>query len=90
MIRGRDIGVRFNDGFEAISRLDFQVAEREFVAIVGPSGCGKSTLLRLVAGLEHYAVAEGSRLDTHRTRLVSHCSALPLGSAWLQRRASTA
>ena len=53
MIRGRDIGVRFNDGVEALSRLNFQVTEREFVAIVGPSGCGKSTLLRLVAGLEH-------------------------------------
>ena len=52
MIRGRDIGVHFNNGVEALSRLDFQVAEREFVAIVGPSGCGKSTLLRLVAGLE--------------------------------------
>lgn len=50
-IAGRDIRVCFDDGVEALSDLDFQVDEREFVAIVGPSGCGKSTLLRLVAGL---------------------------------------
>lgn len=35
----------------ALSNVSFEVAEREFVAIVGASGCGKSTLLRIVAGL---------------------------------------
>jgi NitT/TauT family transport system ATP-binding protein len=37
---------------EAIRRMDLNVTEGEFLAIVGPSGCGKSTLLHLVAGLE--------------------------------------
>ena len=60
MLLGRDIGVRFNDGVEALSRLDFQVAEREFVAIVGPSGCGKSTLLRLVAGATCFVPLRGA------------------------------
>ena len=32
--------------------ISFDVADREFVALVGPSGCGKSTLLRMIAGLE--------------------------------------
>lgn len=36
---------------EALREISFDVAEREFCAIVGPSGCGKSTLLNLVAGL---------------------------------------
>ena len=36
----------------AIRRMDLNVTEGEFLAIVGPSGCGKSTLLHLVAGLE--------------------------------------
>ncbi len=35
----------------ATEKLDFSVAEGEFVAIIGPSGCGKTTLLSLAAGL---------------------------------------
>jgi len=35
---------------DAISGLDFDVGENEFVSIVGPSGCGKSTLLYIIAG----------------------------------------
>lgn len=35
----------------AISGLDFQAEEGEFLCVVGPSGCGKSTLLRILAGL---------------------------------------
>ncbi|PFG73905.1 ABC transporter ATP-binding protein [Tepidiforma thermophila] len=41
--KGRDV--------QAIDRLDLEVGEGEFVALVGPSGCGKSTLLRVLAGL---------------------------------------
>lgn len=36
----------------ALSALDFEVAEGEFVAIMGPSGSGKSTLLHLLGGLD--------------------------------------
>ena len=35
----------------ALADMNFDVAEREFVAVVGPSGCGKSTLLKILAGL---------------------------------------
>jgi len=35
----------------AIDNLNFNVKEKEIVAIVGPSGCGKSTLLGILAGL---------------------------------------
>lgn len=35
----------------ALSGIDLDIAEREFVAIVGPSGCGKTTLLNQLAGL---------------------------------------
>jgi len=43
---------RFSD-LEALRNITFDIAEREFLAIVGPSGCGKTTFLRIVAGLEH-------------------------------------
>ncbi len=35
----------------ALTDIDLEVRENEFVTIVGRSGCGKSTLLRILAGL---------------------------------------
>jgi NitT/TauT family transport system ATP-binding protein len=34
----------------ALEGISFDVADREFVALLGPSGCGKSTLLYLLGG----------------------------------------
>ena len=36
---------------EALTAIDFDFRQGEFVSIVGPSGCGKTTLLEIVAGL---------------------------------------
>jgi multiple sugar transport system ATP-binding protein len=36
----------------AVSHLNLDIAEGEFLVLVGPSGCGKSTSLRMLAGLE--------------------------------------
>src|SRR5271166_4293230 len=36
---------------EVFRGIEFEVGEREIVAIVGPSGCGKTTLLRCIDGL---------------------------------------
>ena len=36
----------------ALTPVNFDVQENDFVTILGPSGCGKSTLLRIVAGLD--------------------------------------
>lgn len=47
----RGVGKRFANGTEALSGLNFEIAEAEFVTLLGPSGCGKSTALRLIAGL---------------------------------------
>jgi NitT/TauT family transport system ATP-binding protein len=37
---------------QALSKISFDVRQREFISVIGPSGCGKSTLIRIVAGLE--------------------------------------
>ena len=37
---------------QALSGIDLQVSENEFVTVVGTSGCGKSTLLSIIAGLQ--------------------------------------
>lgn len=42
--------VRFGS-YTALSQVDLEVAEGEFLAVVGPTGCGKSTLLNVVSGL---------------------------------------
>ena len=35
----------------ALSGVDFDIRENEFICVIGPSGCGKSTLLNIIAGL---------------------------------------
>src|ERR671938_689024 len=47
----------YGDGTRAVSDLDLQIEDGEFVVLVGPSGCGKTTALRMVAGLED--ISEG-------------------------------
>jgi len=36
----------------ALSNINLEVEEKEFICILGPSGCGKTTLLRIIIGLE--------------------------------------
>jgi NitT/TauT family transport system ATP-binding protein len=35
----------------AVERVDFQVADGEFVALIGPSGCGKTSILLAIEGI---------------------------------------
>ncbi len=55
VIAARDVGLTYqtNDGpVFALSKINLDVAEGEFVSLIGPSGCGKTTLLRAIADLE--------------------------------------
>jgi multiple sugar transport system ATP-binding protein len=48
----------YDNGFEAVSDLDLDIADGEFLVLVGPSGCGKTTALRMIAGLESISKGE--------------------------------
>jgi multiple sugar transport system ATP-binding protein len=48
----------YPDGTRAVTSLNLDIADSEFMVFVGPSGCGKTTALRMVAGLED--ISEGT------------------------------
>lgn len=43
------VSMRFG-AYQALDRIDLDIRQGEFVALLGPSGCGKTTLLRSIAG----------------------------------------
>ena len=53
-----NVGKVYADGTRAVSGMDLEIRDGEFMVLVGPSGCGKTTALRMVAGLE--AISEGA------------------------------
>ncbi len=54
LVRLKDVSLRYDtlqSETTAVEKLNMEVREGEFVAIVGPSGCGKTTVLSLIMGL---------------------------------------
>ncbi len=47
-----EVSKEYADGTIAVSDLNLDIQDGEFVVLVGPSGCGKTTALRMIAGLE--------------------------------------
>jgi multiple sugar transport system ATP-binding protein len=60
----RHVGKVYDDGTRAVTDLNIDIDDAEFMVFVGPSGCGKTTALRMVAGLE--TVTEGEILIADR------------------------
>jgi len=58
----------YEDGTRAVSSIELEIVDKEFMVLVGPSGCGKTTALRMVAGLEEIsegALRIGDRVVNH-------------------------
>ena len=54
----RGIYKKYPGGVVAVSDVNLEIRDKEFIVLVGPSGCGKSTTLRMVAGLEEISSGE--------------------------------
>ena len=62
----QDVSKTFSDGTEALSKISFDIFEREILVISGPNGSGKSVLLKLLVNL--YEPTAGTLL--YKNRLV--------------------
>ena len=55
VVRLADVGMTFAKGGQAVTtaltNIDLDIRQGEFLSLIGPSGCGKSTLLRIVGDL---------------------------------------
>ena len=52
MIRFDNVSKRYDNGFEALSRINFEVEAGEMLFLTGHSGAGKSTLMKLIMQME--------------------------------------
>jgi putative ABC transport system ATP-binding protein len=55
LVRIRDLTKNYQRGSETVEvlhRLDLEIPQGDFLALMGPSGSGKSTLLNLIGGLD--------------------------------------
>ena len=70
----RDLDLYYG-AFQALKKINLDIAQNEITAFIGPSGCGKSTLLKtlnrmndLVGGVKITDERFGGRLQDRRKR----------------------
>jgi iron(III) transport system ATP-binding protein len=63
-----------DDGPAAVSNLDLDIKDNQFVTLLGPSGCGKTTTLRMIAG---YIVPDAGTIHINGRLLSAPGSVVP-------------
>ncbi len=64
-VKLKEVYKKYPGGVTAVTDVNIDIQDKEFIILVGPSGCGKSTTLRMIAGLEEISEGElwiGNRL----------------------------
>jgi len=64
VIRFDNVSKRYDNGFEALSRINFTVEPGEMLFLTGHSGAGKSTLMKLIMQMERPSNGQ-IRVDGH-------------------------
>lgn len=54
----RNVDKSYDGSVKAVSDLNLEISDGDFMCLLGPSGCGKTTTLRLIAGLENLSAGE--------------------------------
>jgi cell division transport system ATP-binding protein len=58
VIRFETVSKRYDTGYEALSRVDFEILPGEMVFLTGHSGAGKSTLMKMILLMEHPSLGQ--------------------------------
>ncbi|WP_300559191.1 ABC transporter ATP-binding protein [Companilactobacillus sp.] len=53
MLRIKNVGKIYSNNFKALTDINLEVADGEFLAVMGPSGSGKSTLINILGLLDN-------------------------------------
>lgn len=69
MIRFDQVSKRYPEGHDALSRVSFELAEREMVFLTGHSGAGKSTLMKLIIVMERPTQGQVFLANTNLNRI---------------------
>jgi cell division transport system ATP-binding protein len=80
VIRFEQVSKRYHAGFEALTRVNFDIDKGEMVFLTGHSGAGKSTLMKLIMLMEQPSqgqiwVESNSLLSSQHWSCVSKSSA---------------
>lgn len=71
MIEFKQVSMRYPNGFQALTDINLNIREGEFVAIIGHSGAGKSTLIRCINKMVNISSGELRVNDVDVTSLKS-------------------
>jgi ABC-2 type transport system ATP-binding protein len=87
IISVRNLQKTYDDGFEAVKGIDFEVAQGEIFGILGPNGAGKTTTLEVIEGLRGITGGEvtvdGIKVTGNEEKVKEIIGVQPQNSAFL-------